>query len=69
MPALLLQADTSAAAEHLLFQSERVYAVMGVMLLVFGLLVVFLIRQERKTTALEKEIQGLRMDNPQEPKA
>jgi hypothetical protein len=47
----LLQAP---GPDHLLFQSDKAFALLAVVLIIFGGIVALLIRQERKLAKLEK---------------
>lgn len=51
---LLLQAQES----HLLFQSDKVWAVLIVMLIIWGGVLLLLFRLDRRLSQLEKEIQS-----------
>ncbi len=42
--------------QDILFQSEKIYSVLAVVLLLFGTVLFLLIRQERKITNLEHEM-------------
>lgn len=51
---LLLQSQES----HLLFQSDKVWAVLVVMLIIWGGVLLLLFRLDRRVSQLEKEIQA-----------
>ncbi|MCS7085202.1 MAG: hypothetical protein RMM53_02435 [Bacteroidia bacterium] len=53
MPGLILQ-----AANHLLFRSEKIYAVLAVVLIVWGGVMVYLWRLDRKISRWEKDEQS-----------
>lgn len=42
--------------QDILFQSEKIYSVLAVVLLLFGSVLFLLIRQERKLSRLEREM-------------
>lgn len=42
--------------QDILFQSEKIYSVLAVVVLLFASVLYLLIRQERKISALEKEM-------------
>ncbi len=50
---ILLQAPTEA---HLLFRSDKIYTVLGVMLIIWTGVLLMMIRQQRKLSKLEREI-------------
>lgn len=50
---LILQSNDTS---HLLFRSERIYAVLGVVLIIWVGIIVLLIRQDRKVSRLEKQL-------------
>jgi hypothetical protein len=55
MPFLLTLLQ-SPGPDHLLFRSEKSWALLAVMLIVFGGAVAMLLRQERKLRKLEKQL-------------
>ena len=52
---ILLQAPTES---HLLFRSDKIYTVLGVMLIIWTGVLLMMIRQQRKLSKLEREIKA-----------